>query len=205
MPRTSITGRSASNPCTAGSNPSRRRVGDRRARLTNENAEPPDGRASRADPRCGVNMRTTARVCASATPAIRHERESAIVPAALVLAIVVASVNSWVLLVGSCADLWASGVCSWLELRCADGRGQERLAGRRWRGGGRGPAPVPCGTGKIPTVSHELYGSCLAPTYPSQLLIALGHLASLPIGAWRGQASAEWGLDPALIRRYRLR
>lgn len=56
---------------------------------------------------------------------------------------------------------------------------------------------------KIPTVSHEVYGSCLAPMYPSQLLIALGHLASLPIGAWRGQASVEWGLDPSLVRRYR--
>jgi hypothetical protein len=29
---------------------------------------------------------------------------------------------------------------------------------------------------RIPTVSHEVYGSCLAPEYPSQLLIALGHL-----------------------------
>jgi hypothetical protein len=51
---------------------------------------------------------------------------------------------------------------------------------------------------KIPTVSHPVYGSCLAPEYPSQLLIALGHLGSLPIGAWRGQASIEWGLDPSL-------
>ena len=57
--------------------------------------------------------------------------------------------------------------------------------------------------GKIPMVSHEVYGSCLAPIYPSQLLIALGHLASLPIGAWRGQASVDWGLDPSLVRRYR--
>jgi hypothetical protein len=57
---------------------------------------------------------------------------------------------------------------------------------------------------RIPTVSHEVYGSCLAPEYPSQLLIALGHLASLPIGAWRGQASIEWSLDPSLVRRYRL-
>jgi hypothetical protein len=56
---------------------------------------------------------------------------------------------------------------------------------------------------KIPTVSHPVYGSCLAPEYPSQLLIALGHLGSLPIGAWRGQASIEWGLDPSLVRRYR--
>jgi FRG domain len=56
---------------------------------------------------------------------------------------------------------------------------------------------------RIPTVSHEVYGSCLAPEYPSQLLIALGHLASLPIGAWRGQASIEWSLDPSLVRRYR--
>ena len=52
-------------------------------------------------------------------------------------------------------------------------------------------------------ISHEVYGSCLAPIYPSQLLIALGHLASLPIGAWRGQASVDWGLDPSLVRRYR--
>jgi hypothetical protein len=57
---------------------------------------------------------------------------------------------------------------------------------------------------RIPTVSHEVYGSCLAPEYPSQLLIALGHLASLPIGAWRGQASIEWSPDPSLVRRYRL-
>ncbi|HEX3960260.1 MAG TPA: FRG domain-containing protein [Trebonia sp.] len=56
---------------------------------------------------------------------------------------------------------------------------------------------------KIPTISHQVYGSCLAPEYPSQLLIALGHFASLPIGAWRGQASIEWGLDPSLVRRYR--
>jgi hypothetical protein len=44
---------------------------------------------------------------------------------------------------------------------------------------------------RIPMVSHEVYGSCLAPAYPSQLLIALGQLASLPIGAWRGQAGAD--------------
>jgi hypothetical protein len=46
----------------------------------------------------------------------------------------------------------------------------------------------------------EVYGSCLAPAYPSQLLIALGHLGGLPIGAWRGQASIEWDLDPSLVR-----
>jgi hypothetical protein len=56
---------------------------------------------------------------------------------------------------------------------------------------------------QIPTLNHEVYGSCLAPAYPSQLLIALGHLASLPIGAWRGQASIDWGVDPSLVRRYR--
>jgi hypothetical protein len=56
---------------------------------------------------------------------------------------------------------------------------------------------------RIPTVNHEVYGTCLAPTYPSQLLIALGQLARLPIGAWRGQASVDWGLDPSLVRRYR--
>jgi hypothetical protein len=56
---------------------------------------------------------------------------------------------------------------------------------------------------RIPTLDHEVYGSCLAPAYPSQLLIALGHLASLSIGAWRGQASIDWGLDPSLVRRYR--
>jgi hypothetical protein len=56
---------------------------------------------------------------------------------------------------------------------------------------------------QIPVVSHEVYGRCLAPEYPSQLLIALGHLASLPIGAWRGQSSVDWGLDPSLVRRYR--
>ena len=59
------------------------------------------------------------------------------------------------------------------------------------------------GLERIPTVSHPVYGSCLAPEYPSQLLIALGHLASLPIGAWRGQASIDWSLDPSLVRRYR--
>ena len=31
---------------------------------------------------------------------------------------------------------------------------------------------------QIPTLDHEVYGSCLAPVYPSQLLIALGQLAS---------------------------
>jgi hypothetical protein len=57
---------------------------------------------------------------------------------------------------------------------------------------------------KIPAISHPVYGRCLAPVYPSQLLIALGQLASShPIGAWRGQASVEWGLDPSLIRRCR--
>jgi len=54
-------------------------------------------------------------------------------------------------------------------------------------------------------LDHEVYGSCLAPVYPSQLLIALGQLASLPIGAWRGQASIDWGVDPSLVRRYRQR
>jgi len=44
---------------------------------------------------------------------------------------------------------------------------------------------------QIPTLNHEVYGTCLAPAYPSQLLIALGQLASLPIGAWRGQASID--------------
>jgi hypothetical protein len=58
---------------------------------------------------------------------------------------------------------------------------------------------------QIPTLDHEVYGSCLAPVYPSQLLIALGQLASLPIGAWRGQASIDWGVDPSLVRRYRQR
>jgi hypothetical protein len=56
---------------------------------------------------------------------------------------------------------------------------------------------------QIPTLNHEVYGNCLAPAYPSQLLIALGQLASLPIGAWRGQASIDWGVDPSLVRRYR--
>jgi hypothetical protein len=39
---------------------------------------------------------------------------------------------------------------------------------------------------QIPTRNHGVYGRCLAPAYPSQLLIALGQLARLPIGAWRG-------------------
>jgi hypothetical protein len=56
---------------------------------------------------------------------------------------------------------------------------------------------------KIPMITRGVYGRCLAPEYPSQLLIALGHLASLPIGAWRGQASVDWGLEPSLVRRYR--
>jgi hypothetical protein len=56
---------------------------------------------------------------------------------------------------------------------------------------------------RIPTVDHAVYGACLAPAYPSQLLIALGQLARLPIGAWRGQASVDWGLDASLVRRYR--
>jgi hypothetical protein len=56
---------------------------------------------------------------------------------------------------------------------------------------------------QIPTIHHPVYGRCLAPVYPSQLLIALGHLADLPIGAWRGQASIDWGLDPSLVRRFR--
>jgi hypothetical protein len=58
---------------------------------------------------------------------------------------------------------------------------------------------------QIPTRSHPVYGSCLAPAYPSQLLIALAQLADLPIGAWRGQASIDWMLDPSLVRRYRRR
>ena len=56
---------------------------------------------------------------------------------------------------------------------------------------------------RIPTVDHDVYGTCLAPAYPSQLLIALGQLANLPIGAWRGQASVDWSLDPSLVRRCR--
>jgi hypothetical protein len=56
---------------------------------------------------------------------------------------------------------------------------------------------------QIPVLDRGVYGSCLAPDYPSQLLIALGQLASLPIGAWRGQASIDWTLDAALVRRYR--
>jgi hypothetical protein len=35
--------------------------------------------------------------------------------------------------------------------------------------------------------SGPVYGTCLAPTYPSQLLIALAQLTDLPIGAWRGE------------------
>ena len=58
---------------------------------------------------------------------------------------------------------------------------------------------------QIPTLNHEVYGSCLAPAYPSQLLIALGQLASLPIGAWRGQASIDWSVAPSLVRRYQQR
>ncbi len=56
---------------------------------------------------------------------------------------------------------------------------------------------------QIPTLRHAVYGNCLAPVYPSQLLIALGQLADLPIGAWRGQASIDWTLDPSLVRRFR--
>jgi len=57
---------------------------------------------------------------------------------------------------------------------------------------------------RIPRVNHEVYGTCLAPTYPTQLLIALAQFATAGIGAWRGQASVDWGLDPSLVRRYRL-
>src|ERR1700748_2804669 len=56
---------------------------------------------------------------------------------------------------------------------------------------------------RIPVRVHAVYGRCLAPTYPSQLFIALGQLASLPIGGWRGQADIDWGLDSSLVRRYR--
>lgn len=56
---------------------------------------------------------------------------------------------------------------------------------------------------QFPPVNHELWGTCIAPTYPTQLLIALGQFASLGIGAWRGQASVDWGLDSSLVRRYR--
>jgi len=56
---------------------------------------------------------------------------------------------------------------------------------------------------QIPTVSHEVYGTGLAPAYLTQLLIALAQFARAGIGAWRGQASVEWGLDPSLVRRYR--
>jgi hypothetical protein len=56
---------------------------------------------------------------------------------------------------------------------------------------------------QIPVLGHPVYGRCLAPAYPSQLFIALGQLANLPIGAWRGQASIDWGIDPSLVRRFR--
>jgi hypothetical protein len=56
---------------------------------------------------------------------------------------------------------------------------------------------------QIPTVNHEVYGTGIAPASSTQLLIALGQFARLGIGAWRGQASVEWGLDPSLVRRYR--
>jgi hypothetical protein len=56
---------------------------------------------------------------------------------------------------------------------------------------------------QIPVLEHPVYGRCLAPAYPSQLFIALGQLADLPIGAWRGQASIDWGIDPSLVRRFR--
>lgn len=36
-------------------------------------------------------------------------------------------------------------------------------------------------------------------------MIALAQLADLPIGAWRGQASIDWRLDPSLVRRHRQR
>jgi hypothetical protein len=56
---------------------------------------------------------------------------------------------------------------------------------------------------QIPTVNHQVYGTCLVPTCLTQLLIALDQLATAGIGAWRGQASVDWGLDPSLVRRYR--
>lgn len=49
---------------------------------------------------------------------------------------------------------------------------------------------------QIPTLHHAVYGDCLAPVYPSQLLIALGQLADLPIGAWRSWVSAKRVCSP---------
>jgi hypothetical protein len=56
---------------------------------------------------------------------------------------------------------------------------------------------------QIPTINHQVYGTCLVPTYPTQLLNAINQFATAGIGAWRGQASNDWGLDPSLVRRYR--
>jgi hypothetical protein len=56
---------------------------------------------------------------------------------------------------------------------------------------------------QIPTVNHQVYGTCLVPAYPTQLLTAIDQFATAGIGAWRGQASVDWGLDPSLVRRYR--
>lgn len=56
---------------------------------------------------------------------------------------------------------------------------------------------------EIPEVENELYGKLLAPKDPAQMLTLLGVLASLQIGAWRGQGNLDWTIDSALARRYR--
>jgi FRG domain len=55
---------------------------------------------------------------------------------------------------------------------------------------------------EIPEIEHDLWGRLLAPGDPAQLIILLGQLAALQIGAWRGQADAGWKVHSSLARRY---
>jgi hypothetical protein len=55
---------------------------------------------------------------------------------------------------------------------------------------------------EIPVAETELYGKVLAPRSPDQLMLVLGQLAAVGVGAWRGHADATWKLDSSLARRW---
>jgi len=56
---------------------------------------------------------------------------------------------------------------------------------------------------EVPTAQVEPYGRVLAPESLHQLMLLLGQLAMLDIGAWRGQADCKWKLDSSLVRRWK--
>lgn len=56
---------------------------------------------------------------------------------------------------------------------------------------------------EMPTKNLGLYGDVYAPESLDQLMLMLGQLAMLDIAGWRGQADADWRLDPSLVRRWR--